>query len=262
MKKIIFTIAKSLMFFVSWVLFSSIIPIPNSRNPVIWRFGAEFIPFICIIGISLAFWLIEKRKIQIISFCQPLKNCIIGVSAGTFWVAISFFIMLFSGVLKIQSVNNVSALWLWIFAAFINAIMQELLVRGYLYQMIKTRHNIIAATLVSTALFTLAHGGAFEAGLIPVLNVCTMSLLMTVVLEYTQSLVTPIIMHFIWNSIGAIILGCVSLAEDYPNLLETSFSGNTLLSGGIYKMEGSIFVFILNTILILFFLAKMRKKKA
>ena len=49
--------------------------------------------------------------------------------------------------------------------------MQELLVRGYLYQMIKTKHNIIAATIVSTALFTFMHGGAFEAGIIPVLNV-------------------------------------------------------------------------------------------
>ena len=79
--------------------------------------------------------------------------------------------------------------------------MQELLVRGYLYQMIKTKHNIIAATIVSTALITFMHGGAVEAGIIPVL----MILSMTVVLEYTQSLFTPIIMHFLWNSVGAIV---------------------------------------------------------
>ena len=42
---------------------------------------------------------------------------------------------------------------------------------------IRDRHNIIAATIVSTALFTFMHGGAFEAGIIPVLNVLTMSLL-------------------------------------------------------------------------------------
>lgn len=262
MKKIICTIIKTMIFFVCWALLSSIIPIPDTKNPAIWRFGAEFVPFICIVGVSLAFWLIEKKKIQIISFYQPLKNFIVGISAGTVWVVFSFLIMLFCGLLKVENVNSVSVLWLWIFSAFINTIMQELLVRGYLYQMIKAKHNIIAATIVSTALFTFAHGGAFEAGLIPVLNICTMSLLMTVVLEYTQSLVAPIIMHFIWNTVGAIILGCVSLAEDYPHLLDVSFSGNILLSGGIYKMEGSIFVFTLNVILILFFLARMKKKKA
>lgn len=105
------------------------------------------------------------------------------------------------------------------------------------------------------------HGGAFEAGIIPVLNVLTMSLLMTVVLEYTQSLLTPIIMHFLWNSVGAIVLGGVSLADDYPNLLTATFSGNALLSGGIYKMEGSIIVSFVNIVLICLFVFLLIKQK-
>ena len=62
--------------------------------------------------------------------------------------------------------------------------MQEVLVRGYLYQMIKNNYNIVVAVLISTGLFTFAHGGAFEAGILPVLNVITMSLFVTAVLEY------------------------------------------------------------------------------
>lgn len=81
-------------------------------------------------------------------------------------------------------------------SAFLNTIMQEMLVRGYLYQMIKSKYNIVAAVIVSTGLFTFAHGGAFEAGILPVLNVITMSLFMTAVLEYTDSLIAPIIIHF------------------------------------------------------------------
>jgi uncharacterized protein len=57
--------------------------------------------------------------------------------------------------------------------------MQEVLVRGYLYQMIKNNYNIVVAVLISTGLFTFAHGGAFEAGILPVLNVITMSLFVT-----------------------------------------------------------------------------------
>lgn len=94
--------------------------------------------------------------------------------------------------------------------------MQEVLVRGYLYQMIKNNYNIVAAVIVSTGLFTFAHGGAFEAGILPVLNIITMSLFVTAVLEYTESLIAPIVIHFLWNGVGAIILGGVSLAEDYP----------------------------------------------
>lgn len=75
--------------------------------------------------------------------------------------------------------------------------MQEVLVRGYLYQMIKNNYNIVVAVLISTGLFTFAHGGAFEAGILPVLNVITMSLFVTAVLEYTESLVAPIVIHFL-----------------------------------------------------------------
>lgn len=138
--------------------------------------------------------------------------------------------------------------------------MQEMLVRGYLYQMIKRNYNVVAATVVSTILFTFAHGGAFEAGTLPVLNVLTMSLFMTAVLEYTNSLIAPIIVHFLWNSVGAIILGGVSLAEDYPHLFNMTFGGNQLLSGGIYKIEGSVVVFVLNVIMIIgFIMAKKRR---
>ncbi|MBD5510727.1 MAG: CPBP family intramembrane metalloprotease [Lachnospiraceae bacterium] len=66
--------------------------------------------------------------------------------------------------------------------------MQELPVRGYLYQILSQKHNVVAAVIATTALFTALHGGAFQAGAIPALNVLIMSLLMTVVLEYCKHL--------------------------------------------------------------------------
>ena len=70
-------------------------------------------------------------------------------------------------------------------------------------------------------------------------------------------------MHSFWNAVGAVILGGVSLAEDYPHLFTITFDGSTLLSGGIYKMEGSIVVLILNLILIavLMFFLRQRAKE-
>ena len=132
--------------------------------------------------------------------------------------------------------------------------------RGYLYQMIKSNYNIVAAVIVSTGLFTFAHGGAFEAGIFPVLNVITMSLFVTAVLEYTDSLIAPIMIHFLWNGIGAIVLGGVSLAEDYPHLFNMVISGNPILSGGSCKIEGSIIVLLMNLILMIGFVMVKRKR--
>ena len=84
---------------------------------------------------------------------------------------------------------------------------------------------------------------------------------MTVTLEYTGSIVAPVIMHSIWNSVGAIILGGVSLAEDYPHLLNVTFRGNNILSGGVCKIEGSIVVLAVNILMVFVFIL-LKKKKA
>lgn len=121
----------------------------------------------------------------------------LGAITGIAWLAISVLVMYIAKIIHFEGMHSVNLFFIWILAAFLNVIMQELLVRGYLYQMIKQNYNIVIAATVTTILFTLLHGGAFEAGIIPVLNVLTMSLLMTIVLEYSGSIIAPTMMHFL-----------------------------------------------------------------
>lgn len=259
MQKILITIGKSLLFFIGWVLLASFLPIPDSSNGAVWRFGAELIPLLAIVIMTALFWFIEKKKIPLNIVSSPMKSLTVGIIAGIGWLGAAVAILILTRTMTVVGHNSIPMLWLWIISVFLNTIMQEMLVRGYLYQLIKANYNAIATAVVTTALFTLMHGGAFEAGIIPVLNIVTMSLLMTAVLEYTHSLTAPIIMHFIWNCVGAVILGGVSLADDYPNLCITEFTGNALLSGGEFKIEGSIVVLLLNTALALVFLFLAKK---
>ena len=258
-KKLLITIGKSLLFFIGWALLASFLPIPDSSDGAVWRFWAELIPLLSIVVMTVLFWFIEKKKIPLNIVSSPMKSLTVGIIAGIVWLGAAVAILIFTGTMTVVGHNSISMLWLWIISVFLNTIMQEMLVRGYLYQLIKANYNAIAAAVVTTALFTLMHGGAFEAGIIPVLNIVTMSLLMTAVLEYTHSLTAPIIMQFIWNCVGAVILGGVSLADDYPNLCVTEFTGNALLSGGEFKIEGSIVVLLLNTALALVFLFLAKK---
>nr|WP_298877877.1 CPBP family intramembrane glutamic endopeptidase [uncultured Mogibacterium sp.] len=94
--------------------------------------------------------------------------------------------------------------WLWISSAFINVIMQELLVHGYIYQLLKTRYNLKLAVIITTAIFTFLHGGAFEAGSVAVINVITMYLFTTAIYETENTILAPIMAHTIWNIVGAI----------------------------------------------------------
>ena len=253
MKKNAFSIIKFIGFFLGWAILTSILPLSSSENPAIWRLWAEITPLLTIIAFTFFFWLMEKKSVRLYLFDNPVKGVTLGVTTGIVWLAIPVLVMYIAKIIHFDGVNSIDLFPVWMLAAFLNVIMQELLVRGYLYQMIKQKHNIVAAAIVTTALFTALNGGAFEAGVVPVLNVFTMSLLMTIVLEYSGSIIAPTIMHLLWNGIGALVLGGVSLADDYPNLLITTFTGNEILSGGACKIEGSIIVLFVNVILIVLF---------
>ena len=262
MKKVLSVSIKTIIFFVGWAICVSVIPIPDTASAVIWRFWAELIPLLSVIAITLIFWLADQKKIRLHLTGKPVYNIILGGVTGTIWLGASVGILSILGVVQIEGKNQIDMLWLWLISALLNTVMQEMLVRGYLYQMIKSNGSIAAAIIVSTGLFTFAHGGAFEAGILPVLNVITMSLFMTAVLEYTGSLIAPIVIHFLWNGVGAIILGGVSLAEDYPHLFDMTIHGNPILSGGSCKIEGSIIVLFMNlAFLIRFVAAKKRRER-
>ena len=52
------------------------------------------------------------------------------------------------------------------------------------------------------------------------------------------------------------------MAEDYPHLFNMVISGNSILSGGSCKIEGSIIVLLMNLILMIgFIIAKKEKNR-
>jgi membrane protease YdiL (CAAX protease family) len=260
MKKILLTVLKIVLFFVGWAVCSGI-DIP-AENPAVWRFYAELIPLASMILFTWVFILIEKRKVKIPIAKHAGTGTMAGIAVGFVWILLSAGILIGTHQLIITGKNSVPMLWLWIISAFINVVMQELLVRGYIYQMLKTRFNMFITVVVNTALFTFMHGGAFEAGLLPVLNVITMCLFTTALYEAEGTLLAPIMAHAIWNVVGGVILGGVNLADDYPSLYSMTSSENVFLSGGTCRIEGSIVVLVINIIRMLFFIHRYKKKVA
>lgn len=131
MKKILITIFKIAVFFIGWAVLSGIIDIP-SNNPAIWRLFAEFIPLAVLILFTVAFLLIEKNNIKIPIKDNLKSGVLIGTITGLLWIGIAAAILMFSKQLFVIEKNDISFLYLWVVSAFINVIMQELLIRGYI----------------------------------------------------------------------------------------------------------------------------------
>ena len=194
--------------------------------------------------------LVEKKKLRINLFRSPARDVGLGLSLGIIWIGVALLAWGIGDNLRSGSMESIPLFSVWLLAVLVNVIMQEWFVRGYLFQLIRKNGNTPVAIAITTLLFTGMHGGAFEAGIIPVINIVTMSIFVSLLLLYTGNLLAPIIAHFIWNAVGGLVTGTVSLAEDYPSLWNWTVSGSPLQSGGIAKLEGSIMVLVLNLLLI------------
>lgn len=264
MKKAAITVLKALIFFAGWLVLVSVINVGDpEKDPVMWRFFAELIPLAAIAALTAVFLWLEKGQVRIPLAQNAGRGTLAGLATGALWLGLACAIPMCLGCLFFRRVGQVSYFRVWVLAAFLNVVMQELLIRGYLYQMLRARHGVAVATAATTALFTLLHGGAIEAGPLAVINVITMSLFMTALYEAEGTLLAPIMAHGVWNVVGALFLGTVSLAEDYPSLCEATASGSVLLSGGAYQIEASLVVTVLNVGLAaaFFFLAKKRARR-
>ena len=256
MKKLLITIGKALGFFALWAIFISMDflyePGFIHGNPAITRLWWELIPLIMTVIVTLIFEKgIEKGRVHIQLVGQPFRDFILGLLLGIIWLGTTVLILRYLGVIQFHSKNNINYMWVWIIAAFINVVMQEYLIRGYIFQIFKYNYNSIVAMIVTTLIFTALHGGAFEVGIIAVLNVLTMSIFISLLLIYTNALIGPIIVHFIWNAVGGLYLGGVSLADDYPSFWNCTLTGSKLLTGGIAKIEGSVIVLAMNIIMMI-----------
>lgn len=258
MKKALINIGKITAFFIGWSIIVGI-PMVLCKHPKfignsgsLLRLYWELAPLAMTILITIIFTkVVEKNTNVKIPLCQNTTySTILGLTAGALWIGLVLLIGFTMDIIHIEKVIEIPNLFIWIVALFLNTIMQELMARGYMFSLLKKEYNLPVAISVTTALFTLLHGGAFEAGFLAVTNVITASVLLSLVTIYSKGLWVPILMHFVWNSVGR-MFGIVSLADDYPVIFETTISGNKLISGGSANIEGSIIVLVINCILIM-----------
>ena len=147
MKKIVISMAKFICFFIGWAILAGVLPMPDLSEPAVWRLWAEIIPLLAIVFFTLVFWLAEKKSVRLHLIEKPMRGILLGIVTGILWLAIPTLLMYITKSIQFDDINEVKLFPLWMLAAFLNVIMQELLVRGYLYQMLKQKHNIVAAII-------------------------------------------------------------------------------------------------------------------
>lgn len=105
MKKLVLVSLKTFAFFVGWAICVSILPIPDTKSAAVWRFWAELIPLLSVIGFTIIFWLIDKRNIRLHLTGKPVYNIVLGCITGAIWLGVSVVILSLTGAIHINGRN-------------------------------------------------------------------------------------------------------------------------------------------------------------
>jgi len=172
-------------------------------------------------------------------------DCLSGLAGGAAWLGLSLGLIALLGGVEIAPRGHFtwSALLLATVSGWLNAAVQEVVARSYIFQLVRQRCGPGWAVLVSSACFVAMHAGAFQGVVLPVVNVFAASILFGLVLLRTGSLWAVIALHFAWNFLVGPVLGLAVSGHDLAagwGMLR--LHGADWLTGGTFGLEGSAVV--------------------
>ena len=145
------------------------------------------------------------------------------------------------------------------------AFFEELFFRGYVMRIMESRGNQKwLIYVVSALLFSIAHGMNPNVSLFGLINIALIGILFAYMFDVTKSLMLPIGYHITWNFFqGNVFEFPVSGASLYGMYDIDTSSGNVLLTGGEFGLEGGILATLMIALgfVATHFYAKVRYKR-
>jgi len=133
------------------------------------------------------------------------------------------------------------------------ALSEELVFRGYPFQVFLKSLGPWGAMLLISLIFGLLHAPNPGATLLSILNTILAGIFLCRAYLKTRSLWLPYGIHVGWNAGLALVLGYPVSGIDTPSILKTSISGPDWILGGGYGPEGGVLgtvIFLAATIVI------------
>ena len=161
-------------------------------------------------------------------------------------LSVAFLLVWANGNIQILGIQDLGIALVGYLSFFLLvAMVEEVICRGYILQMVTDHLNYKAGIAVSALIFTLAHIGNDHFTWIAFLNLTLGGVLMSLLYLKYQSLYVPIGFHWLWNYFQGNILGFGVSGNEVLSVLQISVNEPDWLSGGKFGLEGSIFTCIL-----------------
>lgn len=176
---------------------------------------------------------------------RAVRNFLLGLGIGTIWLVVSLLIAWVAGWLRPQASGTVTLSYLTgaTLSLFLNVATQQLLLCGYVWQTIQSRHGFRSALISSVMLFSAYHAGAFHGAWLPALNVLAAGTVFGLCYHLSGSLWLPIGCHFAWNFLLGQVFGLtVSGSNHFSGGWQLFSLSKNLFTGGAFGFEGGLLV--------------------
>ncbi|MGQ1908247.1 lysostaphin resistance A-like protein [Marinifilum sp. RC60d5] len=169
-----------------------------------------------------------------------LSDFIAGIVIGLVIMILGFIILVQLEEIQFIRFNfDIKELIFLIIIYVIVAIVEEILIRGYILRNLMDSINKYVALVISAIIFSLMHSFNPSISTLSLLDLFLAGLVLGLSYIYTRNLWFPIAMHLSWNLFQSLLGFNVSGQETYSIVEFKIYEGN-LLNGGAFGFEGSI----------------------
>jgi len=205
------------------------------------------------IVISLIFlWVkfFEGRSIVSLGFTKDgaVKKYLSGFGLGLLMNSLVVGTMAILGSVEITQesgnltgINTVGIVILFLFGFVVQGAGEEILARGWMFQVIGSRYKPWLGVLITVIFFAAVHLGNSGVNPVSVVNLLLVAILLCLFVMNDGSLWTACAWHSAWNwSLGNFYGLSVSGHGDQVSIFDLNTVGNELISGGDFGPEGSL----------------------
>lgn len=235
----------------------------NTMLDLVFNFG--------MVAVVIFFWLkfFEKRSFKSLGFFKHnwLSDYGNGFLLGTVaFCSIAFLLWISGNTITVKpledtlTLNMLLCVMIVLIGWIVQGAVEEILTRGWLFQMISERYSINWGILVSSVLFGLLHLTNSGTTFISTLNICLVGFLFIIYALYQQSLWGVCGFHSVWNFLQGNVFG-FEVSGTKPkggSLIELKEAGNDFITGGAFGPEASIIASLLLALLTVFYFKKLR----
>lgn len=213
---------------------------------------------------------VEKRKISSLGLGKDrfISKFSMGFLIGFLMFSIVTLMMYISGTIVIKQSFNMGIRFIpsiliilpgWI----LQSSTEEIITRGWLMHIVGARHKPVIGFIVSSVIFGLLHIVNPGVELISIVNIILVGVMLGLYVISTQDVWGACGLHAAWNFSQGNIYGFNVSGLDIPanTLLSFSSKGPTILTGGNFGPEASIFSTIVIGIVIIILIIKLKKEQ-